>query len=197
MHPLPFVYPYAAIFWLVYGLFYLQEVIVLTPRKPKRGVSRQQDRGSHRLIMGGLWICAFIAFVGAIKVRAAGFHAGQVAWFWAGVVLIAAGAVLRRHCFTMLGNHFRPVVSVVPGQPVIERGAYHWIRHPSYLASIMVMLGMGLALANWISLIALGIVPLGLVAYRIRVEEKALVETLGRPYRDYMTRTKRLIPFLF
>jgi len=85
---------------------------------------------------------------------------------------------------------------VVPGQPVIERGAYHWIRHPSYLAAILMMLGMGLALANWISLIALGIVPLGIYAYRIHVEEKALVETLGQPYRDYMTRTKRLIPFL-
>ena len=59
------------------------------------------------------------------------------------------------------------------------------------------MLGIGLALANWISLIALGLVPLGIYAYRIRVEEQALVETLGQPYRDYMTRTKRLIPFLF
>jgi protein-S-isoprenylcysteine O-methyltransferase Ste14 len=53
------------------------------------------------------------------------------------------------------------------------------------------------ALANWISFIALGIVPLAIVAYRIRVEEKALVETPGQPYCGYMTRTKRLIPFLF
>jgi protein-S-isoprenylcysteine O-methyltransferase Ste14 len=197
MQPLPFVFPYAAIFWLVYGLSYYQEVAVLTPRKPKRDESWQQDRGSYRLIMGGIWICAFVAFYGAVKVRAAGFESGRVGWFWVGVILIAAGTVLRRHCFAMLGGHFRPVVSVTPGQPVIERGAYHWVRHPSYLASTMVLLGMGLALTNWISLIALGIVPLGIVAYRICVEERALVETLGQPYRDYMARTKRLIPFLF
>ncbi len=197
MQPLPFVFPYAAIFWLVYALFYVQEMAVLNPRKPKRGESRQQDRGSYPLIMGGIWICALIAFFGALNVRAAGFQDGRVAWFWAGVVLIAAGAVLRRHCFTMLGSHFRPVVSVVPGQPVIERGAYHWIRHPSYLAGLMVMLGMGLALTNWISLVALCVLPSGVYVYRIRVEEKALVETLGQPYRDYMKRTKRLIPFLF
>jgi len=104
MHPLPLVHPYVVIFWLVYGLFYLQEVLVLRPRHPKRGESRQQDRGSHRLIMGGLWICAYIAFFGAVKVRDAAFNIGQVAWFWAGVVLIAAGTVLRRHCFTMLGR---------------------------------------------------------------------------------------------
>jgi protein-S-isoprenylcysteine O-methyltransferase Ste14 len=197
MQPLPLVYPHAVIFWLVYGLFYCQEVSVLTPRKPKRDESWQQDRGSYRLIMGGLWICACIAFYGAVKMPGAGFQSGRVGWFRAGVILIAAGTGSRRHCFTMLGRHFRPVVSVTPDQPVIDRGAYHWVRHPSYLASILVMLGMGLALTNWISLIVLGIVPLGIVAYRIQVEERALVETLGQPYRDYMTRTKRLVPFLF
>lgn len=172
MQPLPFVYPYAAIFWVGQGLFYFQEVTVLTPRKPKRDESRQQDRGSYRWLMGGLWICAGIAFYGAVKLRAAGFQSDRVGWFWVGVILIAAGTVLRRHCFFMLGRHFRPVVSVTPGQPVIERGAYHWVRHPSYLASTLVLLGRGLALANWISLIALGIVPLGVVAYRIRVDER-------------------------
>jgi protein-S-isoprenylcysteine O-methyltransferase Ste14 len=89
------------------------------------------------------------------------------------------------------------VVRVVQSQPVIERGAYQWIRHPSYLASISVMVGMGLTLANWISIIALGIVPLVIVGYHIHVEERALVETLGAPYHEYMNRTKRLIPFLF
>jgi protein-S-isoprenylcysteine O-methyltransferase Ste14 len=197
MQPLPFVYPYAAIFWVVFALFYFQEVLVLEPRKPKQGESRQQDRGSYNLILGGNWLCAIIAFFCAVRVRDAGFHEGQTEYFWAGVSLIALGTVLRRHCFIMLGRHFRPVVSVAPDQPVMDRGAYHWIRHPSYLAGILVNVGMGLSLTNWISLIVLGIGPPSLYAYRIYVEEKALVETLGQPYRDYMKRTKRLIPFLF
>jgi protein-S-isoprenylcysteine O-methyltransferase Ste14 len=33
-------------------------------------------------------------------------------------------------------------------------------------------------------------------AYRIRVEERALAHALGDPYRDYMRRTKRLVPFV-
>ena len=38
-----------------------------------------------------------------------------------------------------------------------------------------------------------------LLAYliRIRVEEQALAETIGEPYRAYMARTKRLIPFVW
>jgi protein-S-isoprenylcysteine O-methyltransferase Ste14 len=30
----------------------------------------------------------------------------------------------------------------------------------------------------------------------IRVEEGALIRTLGEPYREYMRRTPRLVPFL-
>ena len=32
--------------------------------------------------------------------------------------------------------------------------------------------------------------------YRIAIEERALLETLGEPYRSYMSRTKGLIPFV-
>ena len=34
-------------------------------------------------------------------------------------------------------------------------------------------------------------------AYRIRLEEKVLLQGLGSPYRDYVQRTWRLIPFVF
>jgi hypothetical protein len=33
--------------------------------------------------------------------------------------------------------------------------------------------------------------------YRISVEEAALVAALGEPYKEYMRRTRRLVPFLF
>jgi protein-S-isoprenylcysteine O-methyltransferase Ste14 len=34
-------------------------------------------------------------------------------------------------------------------------------------------------------------------SYRISVEEHALLAALGEPYREYMQRTRRLVPFLF
>jgi protein-S-isoprenylcysteine O-methyltransferase Ste14 len=33
-------------------------------------------------------------------------------------------------------------------------------------------------------------------SYRISVEEHALLLTLGEPYKEYMRRTWRLVPFL-
>lgn len=34
-------------------------------------------------------------------------------------------------------------------------------------------------------------------AYRISVEEAALVAAIGEPYKQYVRRTRRLVPFLF
>ena len=32
---------------------------------------------------------------------------------------------------------------------------------------------------------------------RMRIEERALSNGLGRPYTEYMQRTKRLVPFVY
>lgn len=58
------------------------------------------------------------------------------------------------------------------------------------------LLGVGMVLANWASLVA--ILAGGLIGllYRVRVEERALTEALGQPYVDYMHHTKLFIPFM-
>jgi protein-S-isoprenylcysteine O-methyltransferase Ste14 len=41
-------------------------------------------------------------------------------------------------------------------------------------------------------------VPVSVVFWwRMRIEEAALLETFGERYRDYMRRTRRLIPFIY
>jgi len=58
------------------------------------------------------------------------------------------------------------------------------------------VIGLGLALGNWASLLGmLACISVG-YAYRIHVEEAALVAALGQPYREYMSRTARLVPFV-
>ncbi len=97
----------------------------------------------------------------------------------------------------MLGSSFTGAVIVKADQAVVERGAYRYIRHPSYSAGAILFFGIGLALANWISLaVLLGGVSI-VYGYRVGVEERALVAVLGDPYRRYMSRTKRFVPFLF
>ena len=49
----------------------------------------------------------------------------------------------------------------------------------------MVLIGVGLALGNWISLVVCVLIPLAAYVVRIRVEEGALEEALGDAYLRY------------
>ena len=121
----------------------------------------------------------------------------QLAVFVAGVALLVGGSLLRRHCWRMLGRHFTGNVTAETSQPVIERGAYAWVRHPSYTAGILMNVSLGLALGSWGSALLLLVAALAVYGYRIAVEERVLLDTLGAPYAAYMRRHKRLVPYLF
>ena len=115
----------------------------------------------------------------------------------AGVAVILLGAALRWWAILTLGRYFTFEVAVRSSQSVVESGPYRFVRHPSYTAILIMLLGVGMALANWASLIVLLAGGLLGLLYRVRVEERALVEALGQPYRDYMRHTRRFIPFIY
>ena len=83
-----------------------------------------------------------------------------------------------------------------PGQPVIRTGPYRLVRHPSYTAGMMMYIGIGLALGSWFSFTLLTIVTITTYGYRVVREERALLDTIGEPYRSYMKERKRFIPYI-
>jgi protein-S-isoprenylcysteine O-methyltransferase Ste14 len=95
----------------------------------------------------------------------------------------ATSAARGRH----LGRH----------QPVITTGPYRVIRHPSYAGILLAVIGLGLLIGNWLSLVSLTIAIGGGLVFRIRVEERALLRNLGDDYRNYAATHKRLIPFIW
>ncbi len=62
---------------------------------------------------------------------------------------------------------------------------------------MLAILGWCLTVGNWATLAIIFIPALATQAWRIHVEEKALLTGLGQPYRNYMQRTKRLIPWVY
>jgi protein-S-isoprenylcysteine O-methyltransferase Ste14 len=115
----------------------------------------------------------------------------------AGIVVFLLGASLRWWAIFTLGRYFTADVAVRSTQSLVQSGPYRLLRHPSYTAILIMLLGVGMVLANWASIATLLTTGLIGLLYRVGVEERALVEALGRPYVDYMRHTKRLIPFLF
>jgi protein-S-isoprenylcysteine O-methyltransferase Ste14 len=193
-HPLPFVWPYAGAFWIVITWGFFPEFGLIA--RARIGGTHSADAGSMRLIFIGNQLSMLFAFVAAWIFPFASFRAGRVAAFWTGLVVFGAGVLLRRHCFRTLGKFFTGAVMVQADQTVIDRGAYRWVRHPSYTGGILMWAGMGIALENWISVALLLAVTILVYSYRVSVEERALLQQLGEPYRAYMARSKRFIPFV-
>ena len=194
MVPLVFGWPHALVFWGVLVWAFSPEFRVVSRRA--RAPASTQDAGSKRLIMISQPLAIVAAFAVAANVGSATLP-HRVGLFWAGVAALAAGSLLRRHCFRMLGASFTGAVIVKPDQPVVERGAYRYVRHPSYTAGAVMFLGIGLALGNGLGLVVLAVLIAAGYWYRVVVEERALGATIGDPYRSYMRRTKRFVPFVF
>jgi protein-S-isoprenylcysteine O-methyltransferase Ste14 len=194
--PLVFTWPIGVVFWLVSIWFYIPEMRLL--RGPSGWKAKSsQDSGSITLIMVGGQLGSLAAFLTAFFCPSATIVQDRIAVYLLGIILLIAAGILRRHCFRMLGENFTGVVLVKENQPIVERGAYKWIRHPSYSAAYLLYLALGLALTNWVSIILLVVTAMIMYSYRISVEERALIETLGEPYMAYQRRTKKLIPFLY
>jgi protein-S-isoprenylcysteine O-methyltransferase Ste14 len=127
---------------------------------------------------------------------AAAIRPGAVA-FAAGMVVLLAGLVLRGWSFKALGQYFTHTVMVSSDQPVIASGPYRVLRHPSYTGIILAAIGIGLASANWADLTGLLLLTLTALLWRIRIEEAALLTTLGDRYRGYAAQHKRLVPLVW
>jgi protein-S-isoprenylcysteine O-methyltransferase Ste14 len=115
---------------------------------------------------------------------------------WLGVVLFAAGGVLRMWPVFGLGRRFSGLVAIQPGHALVTDGIYGIIRNPSYLGFIINTLGWGLAFRSMVGVIlaALHIPP---IVARIRAEEAMLRMQFDGEFDRYSDRTYRLIPGLY
>jgi protein-S-isoprenylcysteine O-methyltransferase Ste14 len=196
VRPLPFTLPYAIVFWVAYIWAFLPEWKVVMGGVEGVRSSDSQDNGSLRVLLGGMWVALLLAYPLAF-VRSWMFPArAQVPMFAAGVSLILLGSLLRRYCFRTLGEYFTGDVRASADQPVIGTGPYTLIRHPSYTAGMMMFIGIGLALGSWLSVVLLTISSVATYWYRVSIEERALANTIGEPYTDFMKTRKRFIPYL-
>jgi protein-S-isoprenylcysteine O-methyltransferase Ste14 len=117
--------------------------------------------------------------------------------FWAGIVAMCSGFLLRHWSISILGKYFRTTVELEKDHKVVQTGPFRYIRHPSYSGMILFCIGYGLVAQNWLSLIAAVLFPTVSLLYRIKTEEAALVQGLGIEYQQYQQNTKKLIPMLW
>lgn len=96
-----------------------------------------------------------------------------------------------------LGRYYSQELVIYQGHQLVERGPFRFVRHPMYTGLILVYLGIGWAVQSWAAV--LFTLPLTAIfgAYRIPIEERALISEFGEQYISYSKRVKRLIPYIF
>ena len=115
---------------------------------------------------------------------------------WLGIAIFAASLALFHRTHRDLGRSWSVTLELRDQHTLITHGVYNWVRHPMYSAFWLWAIAQALLLPNWIAGLS-GLAGFGtLYIGRVGHEEKMMLDAFGDAYRDYMARTRRIVPGL-
>lgn len=187
--------------WLLIGILFVPMFIaglVMMKKNPellKKRLNVTEGESEQRRVI----LFSGLMFLGAFISAGVSFRYGLLMFPFsmsiiAAILFLAAYAlyaeVLREN------TYLSRTVEVQEDQKVIDTGLYGIVRHPMYMATIVLFLTMPLVLGSMLSfVIMLFYIPI--IVKRIRNEEIVLENGLPG-YVEYMAKVKyRLIPFLW
>jgi protein-S-isoprenylcysteine O-methyltransferase len=178
---------------LVWG--FAEQFFAIRNRRTNESASREQDQGSFLWITlsvsTGMTIACLFAFSGYAALP----HPHR--WELAGLLAMLAGAGIRVQAIRTLAKQFTSRVTMLQHHTLIREGVYRYVRHPSYLGQILILVGLGALLANGVSIVAAPLFTTVALLARIQVEERAMAEHFGQAYEDYRRATWRLLPLIW
>ena len=99
---------------------------------------------------------------------------------WPALALLVAAHALRWWCITSLGPRWTTRIVVLPGEALVTRGPYRWLRHPNYVAVAAEIVALPLVHTAWVTALVFSVLnAVLLLAVRIPAEERALGEASG------------------
>ncbi len=102
-----------------------------------------------------------------------------VSWALLGLFLLLQG--LRLWVIASLGPYWTARIVTLPGAPLSRRGPYRWLRHPNYLIVAAEIALLPLAFGAWGISVLFSLANGGLLAWRIRIENRVLEERRVSP----------------
>jgi protein-S-isoprenylcysteine O-methyltransferase Ste14 len=108
-----------------------------------------------------------------------------------GVLLMAAGcalAIAGRGIFVRFGTNVNPYK---PSRALVTTGVFAHVRNPMYVGLILLVAGIGIALASDWTLVMLVAAALTIHFGVVRREERYLTAKFGDAYRQYMKTVPR------
>lgn len=112
-----------------------------------------------------------------------------------GLILSTVGVCIACWSRYLLGGNWSLSVQKKEAHALITSGPYKWVRHPIYSGLLLLFLGNAVIVGDYRGLLAVAIVLLSFW-YKLRKEERLLVEVFGAEYIAYTRRTKALVPWV-
>ena len=187
--------------WLLLGILFIPMFIaglVMMKKSPdllRKRLDAKEEQSEQKAVIalsGLMFLAAFI--VAGLNIR--------FGWLVLPAWMSWAAAVLFLLAYALYAEVLREnvwlsrTVEVQENQKVIDTGLYGVVRHPMYMATLLLFLSMPLVLGSPLSfVITLAYIPI--IARRIRNEEQVLEEGLPG-YREYKKRVRyKVIPHVW
>jgi protein-S-isoprenylcysteine O-methyltransferase Ste14 len=118
------------------------------------------------------------------------FHRGILALFFAfaGSTSVSLGVLAFRKARTTLDPENPGAAS-----SLVSEGIYNLTRNPIYLGFLLLLIGLGVFLANAISLLFIPVFVVYMNRFQILPEERALASAFGQAFVKYTERVRRWI----
>jgi len=95
-----------------------------------------------------------------------------------------------------LAKYVSGILRIENDHKLITTGIFRYIRHPVYAGGLLGVIGLYLLFRSILLLTSISLIYFFVIRYRLLFEEQLLLQEFGDHYKNYMKRTKRLIPFI-
>ena len=187
--------------WLFMGLLFIPMLIagiVMLAKSPEL-LKRRLDAKEKQAAQKGVLALSGLMFIAGFVVAGLDHRFG---WSRMPLWVVITASALFLLAYGLYAEVLREnaylsrTVKVEEGQTVVDTGLYGLVRHPMYMATILLFLAMPLVLGSWYAMIAFAFYP-AIIIVRLNNEEELLTRELTG-YAEYKKKVKyRIIPFIW
>ena len=187
--------------WLLMGILFVPMLIagfVMYIRSPEF-LSKRLDAKEKQATQKGVMSFAGLMFIAGFVVAGLDFSFG---WSQMPAGVTVASSVLFLLSYALYAEVMREnaylsrTIKVEEGQTVVDTGLYGIVRHPMYMATILLFLMIPIILGSWYALLVFGFYP-AIIIVRLKDEEDLLTRELPG-YAEYKQKVKyRILPFIW
>lgn len=182
---------------LLFGPMFIAGLVML--RKSPDFLAKRLDVKEKRSAQQGVVKLSGLMFIAGFVVAGLDFRFG---WSVMPKVATVIAALLFLLAYLLYAEVMREnaylsrTIQVEEGQTVVSTGLYGVVRHPMYMATLLLFLVMPLVLGSWWALIPFAFYP-AIIISRLKDEEELLTRELAG-YAEYKEKVKyRIIPFIW